>query len=249
MLKEERFSFILDKLKLNQKVKLGELSKDLKVSEDTVRRDIELLSKKGLLTQVRGGAIPHSPNAHSFKERINVSEKNKSIVAAKALSLLQPNQTILLDGGTTTFTIAAMLPHDLPITIVTNNVPIAALLMEHPSAEVILAGGRVFKDSQVTLGLEAIRLLQKLRVDICFIGVCSLHHEIGVSTVDFEEAEVKRAMVQSANKVVAVTTHEKMGTAESFKVCEINVVETIITDIDANDLLFAPYRKMNIQII
>jgi DeoR/GlpR family transcriptional regulator of sugar metabolism len=249
MLKEERFDFILNKLRINQKVKLGELSRDLKVSEDTVRRDIELLSKNGLLQKVRGGAIPHSPNAHSFKDRIHIREQNKEIIAKKALALLQPRQTILLDGGTTTFTLAALLPKDIPITVITNNIPIAALLMEHPTAEVILTGGRVFKDSQVTVGMEAIRLLRNIRVDICFIGVCSLHHEIGVSTIDFEEAEVKRVMIQSANKVVAVTTHDKIGTAESFKVCEITEIESIVSDMEADDQLFEPYKKLNIQII
>lgn len=249
MLKEERFDFILNKLKLNQKVKLGELSKDLNVSEDTVRRDIELLSKNGLLLKVRGGAIPHSPNAHSFKERINVSERNKQIVAKKALCLLQPHQTILLDGGTTTYTLAAMLPHDLEITVITNNIPIASLLMEHPKVNVILTGGKVFKDSQVTIGMETIKLIENVRVDICFIGVCSLHHEIGVSTVDYDEAEVKRVMIQSANRVVAVTTHDKIGTAESYKVCEITALESIITDVSPDDVLFEPYKQLNIQII
>lgn len=249
MLKEERFDFILNKLKVNRKVKLNELSRDLQVSEDTVRRDIELLSKNGLLLKVRGGAIPHSPNAHSFKERIHVSEQNKEIIAKKALDLLQPQQTILLDGGTTTYTLAALLPQDIAITVVTNNIPIASLLMEHPTATVILTGGKVFKDSQVTIGMEAIHLLQNVHVDICFIGVCSIHHEIGVSTVDYDEAEVKRVMIQSANRVIAVTTHEKIGTAESYKVCEIDVLDSIITDKDPNDKLFEPYRKLNIHII
>ncbi|MGN6615711.1 MAG: DeoR/GlpR family DNA-binding transcription regulator [Ilyomonas sp.] len=249
MLKEERFDFILNKLKLNRLVKLNELSKDLQVSEDTVRRDIESLSKNGLLLKVRGGAIPHSPNAHSFKERIHVSEQNKELIASKALELLESNQTILLDGGTTTYTLAALLPKDLPITVVTNNIPIAALLMEHPTANVIVSGGKVFKDSQVTIGMEAIHLLQNIRVDICFVGVCSIHHEIGVSTVDYDEAEVKRVMIQSANRVVAVTTHDKIGTAESYKVCDISVLDSIITDRDTDDVLFEPYKELKIKII
>jgi DeoR/GlpR family transcriptional regulator of sugar metabolism len=251
MLKEERFDHILHKLASNRKVTLGEISSELEVSEDTVRRDIEALSKNGQLTKVRGGAIPHSPNAgiHAFKDRIHVSETDKVIIAKKALNLLKPGQTILLDGGTTTYKMAGMLPHDIVLTVVTNNLPIAALLTEHPSVEVIMAGGKIFKSSQVTIGMEAIRLLSSLRVDICFTGICSLHEEFGISSPDMDETEVKRVMVRSANRVVAVTTLDKIGTAEPYNVCGIGSVETIITEADPDRALFAPYRALGINIL
>src|SRR4029079_425697 len=105
MLKEERLDFILQKLKANQVVKLSDLSDSLQVSEDTIRRDIETLDKNGLCLKVRGGAVPHSPNVkvHAFKDRVHASEDQKEIIARKALGLIQPGQTILLDGGTTTY--------------------------------------------------------------------------------------------------------------------------------------------------
>ncbi len=249
MLKEERLDFILQKLKTNHSVKLESLSADLNVSEDTIRRDIEFLSCKGLLLKVRGGAVPHSPNARSFKERIHVSERDKQAVAKKAFALVEPGQTILLDGGTTTYTLATMIPQNFKLTVITNNIPIAAVLMDHPHTEVILAGGRIFKNSQVTVGVETIRMLQQIRVDTCFIGICSLHHELGVSTPDYDETEVKRIMVQQANKVVAVTTQNKIGTAESYKVCDIRAVHTIITETNPAEKLFAAYKKLGIHII
>ncbi|RFM25973.1 DeoR/GlpR family DNA-binding transcription regulator [Deminuibacter soli] len=249
MLKEERLDFILQRLKDNQKVTLGELSGALQVSEDTVRRDIELLANNGLLMKVRGGAIPHSPNVHSFKERIHLLEHNKKQVAEKALGLLQPGQVILLDGGTTTYTIASMLPHDLAITVVTNNIPIAALLADHPSVELILAGGKVFKNSQVTMGMEALRMFRRMRVDTCFIGVCSLHHEIGISTNDYGEAEVKSEMLKCANRVVAVTTNDKIGTAEPYKVCDITELDTIVTEESTDSDLLKPYTALGIKVL
>lgn len=249
MLKEERLDFILQKLKNDQKVKLNELSDALQVSEDTVRRDIELLASNGLLMKVRGGAIPHSPNVHSFKERIHLLEADKKQIAQKALSLVQPGQVIMLDGGTTTYTIASMLPHDLPVTVVTNNIPIAALLADHPSVELILAGGKVFKNSQVTLGLEAVAMFRRMRSDICFVGVCSLHPEIGVSTNDYEESEVKREMLRSANRVVAVTTYDKLGTAESYNVCAITDLDTIVTEGNTDRELLKPYADLGIKLL
>lgn len=247
MLKEERLNFILDQLKSNPSVKLGRLSIALQVSEDTIRRDIEGLAKGGLLTKVRGGAIPHSPNAHTFKERIHVSENEKLIIAQKALQLLRPGDTILLDGGTTTYALAGLLY--IPLTVITNNIPVAALLAGRKNIELIIAGGRILPDSLVTAGTYATKLLEQSHVDICFLGVCSLHHEIGVSSIDYFECEMKRAMVNCSDNIVALTGHDKIGTAETYKICAIDTLDTIVTEIDAGNEIFEPYRQRNIRIL
>src|SRR5207344_2042112 len=114
----------------------------------------------------------------AFKDRVHASEDQKEMIAKKALGLIQPGQTILLDGGTTTYKLASMLPQHLSLTVITNSIPVVNVLMEHPSVEVILAGGRIFKSSQITMGMEAMRLLEQVRVDICFTGICSIHHEL-----------------------------------------------------------------------
>src|ERR1700760_2183037 len=215
MLKEERLDFIINRLKSNQSVKLGQLSEALEVSEDTVRRDIESLAKNGLLTKVRGGAIPHSPNAHSFQERIHISEHEKGVIAQKALPLIKPGDTILLDGGTTTFALAGLL--DISLTIITNNIPVASLLAGRKNMEIIITGGRVLTDSQASVGTYAISMLEQSHVDICFLGICSLHHQIGVTSIDYFECEMKRAMVKCADRIVALTGHDKIGTSEAFK--------------------------------
>jgi DeoR/GlpR family transcriptional regulator of sugar metabolism len=247
MLKEERHDFIIKCLRSNQSVKLSELSESLAVSEDTIRRDIEGLAKSGLLTKVRGGAIPHSPNAHSFQERMHVSENEKIMIAQKALPLIKPGDTILLDGGTTTYALAGLL--DMPLTVITNNVPVAALLAGKTNMEVIIAGGRILSDSQVTAGAYAISLLEQFHVDIYFLGVCSLHHQIGVTSVDYFECEVKRAMVNCSDRIVAITGHDKIGTSEAYKICPIDQLDTIITEINADNEMFEPYRLKDIQII
>jgi len=247
MLKEERLDFIIKSLKTNQSVKLSDLSEALAVSEDTVRRDIEGLAKNGLLTKVRGGAIPHSPNAHSFQERIHISENEKGIIAQKALPLIKPGDTILLDGGTTIFTLAGLL--DIPLTIITNNIPAAALLAGRKNMEIIITGGRILTDSQASVGTYAISLLEQSHVDICFLGICSLHHQIGVTSIDYFECEMKRAMVKCADRVVALTGHDKIGTSEAFKICPIDKLDTIITEIDPDNEMFDSYRQQNIQVL
>lgn len=247
MLREERLDFIINELKSNPSVKLPQLSKALRVSEYTVRRDIDSLAKNGLLTKVRGGAIPHSPNAHSFKERIHASEHEKLLIAQKALQLIQPGKTILLDGGTTTYALAGLL--NMPLTVVTNNIPIAALLADRADMGVIITGGRILPDSLVTAGEYGIGLLKQLHVDICFLGVCSLHEKIGVSSIDYFECEMKRAMVNCSDNIVALTGFDKIGTAESYRICAIDTLNTIVTEIDPGNEIFEPYRKRNIQIL
>jgi DeoR/GlpR family transcriptional regulator of sugar metabolism len=247
MLKEERLDFIINRLKSNQSVKLSQLSEALAVSEDTIRRDIEGLDKSGLLTKVRGGAIPHSPNAHSFQERIHVFENEKIMIAQKALPLIKPGDTILLDGGTTTYALAGLL--DMPLTVITNNVPVAALLAGRKNMEIIMTGGRILSDSLVTAGAYAISLLEQSHVDIYFLGVCSLHHKIGVTSLDYFECEVKRAMVDCSDRIVALTGHDKIGTSEAYKICPIDQLDTIITEIDPDNEMFEPYRQHNIQVL
>jgi DeoR/GlpR family transcriptional regulator of sugar metabolism len=247
MLKEERLGFIINHLKSNQSVKLGQLSEALAVSEDTIRRDIEGLAKSGLLTKVRGGAIPHSPNAHSFQERMHISENEKGLIAQKALPLIKPGDTILLDGGTTTYALAGLL--DMPLTVITNNIPVAALLAGRKNLEVIITGGRILPDSQATAGAYAISLLEQSHVDICFLGICSLHHQIGVTSIDYFECEMKRAMVHCSDRIVALTGHDKIGTSEAYKICPIDKLDTVITEINPDNEMFEPYRQRNIQIL
>ncbi|HEY9261117.1 DeoR/GlpR family DNA-binding transcription regulator, partial [Chitinophaga sp.] len=197
MLKEERLDYILKKLQTDHKVLQAELSNDLQVSEDTVRRDLESLAQNGQLIKVRGGAIPHSPNPYSFKERIQYHEDDKKHIASKALTFLHNGQTIILDGGTSTLMLAKLFPANLHIRVITNSVPIVAQLIEHPAIEVIFTGGLIGKDSQTAGGMDTIRMLEKLRADICFLGICSLHPDAGVTGLDLGEADVKSAMVES----------------------------------------------------
>ena len=125
MLKEERLQKILSRLQADQRVLLPTLSAELKVSEDTVRRDIRELSDQGLLKMVRGGAVPHSPSPLSFQERMQYAAGDKLLMAGKALPFIKENQVVIFDSGTSTLAVASMLPKDMHLTVVTNSFPIA----------------------------------------------------------------------------------------------------------------------------
>lgn len=230
MLKEERFKFILNKLSEDQKVTLKTLSKDLSISEYTARRDLKELSDQGFLRAVRGGAISHSPIPHLFSERLTYQNDLKKIIAAKAIKLLKNGQVVVFDGGTTALSIASILPPDLQITVITNSFPVANVLQNHPAIEVLFAGGRLHKGAFTAIGHDAIRFFNNIRADLYFMGVCSIHPSIGVTTINYEESEVKKAIVEVSKQVVALTPHERINTAEAFFICPASAVDIIITE-------------------
>jgi DeoR/GlpR family transcriptional regulator of sugar metabolism len=246
MLKEERFQLILEQLNQEQKVQLGSLSELLRVSEDTVRRDIKELADQGLLKSVRGGAVPHSPGPHHFRDRMGYGSEQKQIIAKKALQFLQDGQVVIFDGGTSALLIAQSLPKDIRLTVVTNSFPI---LEEHEKVEVLFAGGRLMKNSFVTVGNDTIQFFRKFRADICLLGICSIHAELGVTGPDYEESEVKRAMIESSREVIALSTSEKLGTAEAYYVCPANQLTTIVTDQPEESGDFKIYRDIGIKMV
>jgi DeoR/GlpR family transcriptional regulator of sugar metabolism len=232
MLKEERFQYILDKLTEDQKVTLKSLSKELRVSDYTVRRDLKELTDKGLLKAVRGGAVPHSPTPHHFQDRLNYKSHEKKIIAEKALGMLHDGQVVVFDGGTTALAIASILPPELQITVVTNSFPVVSVLEAHPGIEVLFAGGRLHKSAFASIGHDTIRFFRNIRADLYFMGICSIHPTIGVTTINYEESEVKKAIVEASKQVIALTPHERINTAEAFFICPLSSVDTVITDED-----------------
>jgi DeoR/GlpR family transcriptional regulator of sugar metabolism len=249
MLKEERFQLILNKLSEDQKVTLKTLSKLLKVSEYTVRRDLKELTDQGLLKAVRGGAIPHSPTPHHFADRLNYKIDEKKIIAEKAVGLLQNGQVVVFDGGTTALAIATILPQDLHITVVTNSFPIVNVLESHPNIEVLFAGGRLYKDAFTAIGHDAIRFFKNVRADIYFMGICSIHPAIGVTTINYEESEVKKAIVEVSKQVIALTPHERINTAEAFFICPLESVDTIVTDEEGKEVTGQYFKDSGITVI
>jgi DeoR/GlpR family transcriptional regulator of sugar metabolism len=249
MLREERFQVILNQLGQDQKVLLSGLSDILKVSEDTVRRDIKELADQGLLKSVRGGAVPHAPGPHHFKDRIAYGSEQKKIIADKAVKFLKDGQVVIFDGGTSAMLIAQALPKDISLTVVTNSFPIVSILEDHEKVEVLFAGGRLLKNSFVTTGYETIQYFKKFRADICFLGICSIHTELGVTAPDYEESEVKRAMVESSRDIIALSTMEKLGTAEAYYICPTNQLTTIVTDQPGEVHDFEIYREMGIKMV
>ena len=154
---------------------------------------------------------------------------------------------LLLDGGTTALELARRLPPDRDCTVLTNSPPVASALAEHPRAQVVLIGGRLLKDAQVTVGAAAVDALRQVRADACVLGICSLHPELGVTATDHDEAHVKRAMVAASAEVIALATADKLRTASPWVVAPLADLTHLVTD--ADEELTAAYAAAGVSVV
>jgi len=247
MLTAERRQVILTRLERDGKVVASELVATLGVSEDTVRRDLRELAAGGHVQRVHGGALPPASNAGSFAQRLNISQEAKAHLAEAALPLVATASVLLLDGGTTALELARRLPPERDCTVLTNSPPVAGALAAHPRAEVVLIGGRLIKESQVTVGAAAVDTLRQVRADACVLGICSLHPELGVTVTDHDEAHVKRAMVAAAAEVIALATADKLRTASPWVVAPLTALTHLVTD--ATPELTADYANAGVSVV
>jgi DeoR/GlpR family transcriptional regulator of sugar metabolism len=249
MLTAERRRSIVETLQREGKVLASELSKTLHVSEDTIRRDLRELAAAGVLQRVHGGALLRSQATASFTARQQQAPGAKAAIARAAIRFIHQDQVIILDGGTTALQVAQHWPSDLRATVITHSPPVALALAEHPAVEVVLAGGRLSKHELVTIGGATVETFRNVRADLCFLGINSLHPEVGISTFDLEESYVKRAMIASAAEVVALTSAEKLGTAAPYIIGPLTDLTDLVTERSVPDDVLAPYHALGITIV
>lgn len=230
MLTTHRKKAILDLLKRDGQVVATDLSVAFEVSEDTIRRDLRELAAEGLLQRVHGGALPASPATAPFATRLGVEAEAKLRIARKAASLISPGQVVIIDGGTTSDLLVKQLPAELAATVVTHSPSVAVALAGHPSVEVILLGGRLFKHSIVTVGAAAIEAASHVNADLYFMGVTGVHPTAGFSTGDFEEAHVKRALAARAAETIVLASASKLNAASPYRIGDIDLSQGIIVE-------------------
>ena len=249
MLKLERQAFILRQVNLHNKILSAELSKQMNVSDDTIRRDLQDLADQGKIIKVHGGALsPSFHNGHQSSKEV-YAYTQKRIIAQKAVSLIKDGMFVLTGGGTTIIELARALPSTLKATFISGSIPALFEYSSHPNIEVIAIGDRVSKNSKITVGLEAISKIKELKVDLCFLGVNAISLENGVSDNDWEVVQIKKAMIESTRRFVCLTISEKINSQQPIQVCDSTKINTLITELPADDLILQPYVKAGITVI
>lgn len=239
MYAEERQAAIAAMVIGKGRASVAELAQAYDVTTETVRRDLAALDKAGVVRRVHGGAVP-ARALHLVEPGIGERETTranfKDAIAAAAIDYVpRHGGSLLLDAGTTTARIAALLPTDRELVVVTNSVPIAARLAATNSVSLQLLGGRVRGLTQAAVGEQALRVLDTIRVDVAFIGTNAISVRHGLSTPDSEEAAVKRAMVRAANYVVVASDSSKVGREDFVSFAPISSVDTLVTDTELSD--------------
>jgi len=249
MLATARKEFLLKRLNETGQVIAKSISRELGVSEDTIRRDLRELAGAGRLQRVHGGALRSSPAMANFAGRQQLAHAGKVAVGRAAAKMIRPGHVVILDGGTTTLELTKQLPADLHATVVTHSPTIAVALVEHAGIDVILIGGRLFKHSVVTVGAAAVEAIGRIRADLYFMGVTGIHPKAGLSTGDLEESHIKRALSESAAETHVLVTAEKVNAASPYLIAPVTAVDGIIVEAGVPAHVVRTYERLGLSVV
>jgi DeoR/GlpR family transcriptional regulator of sugar metabolism len=157
--------------------------------------------------------------------------------------------TVLLDGGTTTLTVVQTLPSDLVCTVITHSPTIACALLDRPTVEVFLLGGRLFRHSAVTCGAATVEAARSVSADLFLLGVTGVHPDQGLTTGDAEEAAMKRALASRAADTYVLASSEKIGAASRYRVLDVHEVAGIVTDVPPDNPVITQLRDAGVPVL
>ncbi|MGB3154915.1 MAG: DeoR/GlpR family DNA-binding transcription regulator, partial [Chitinophagaceae bacterium] len=198
--------------------------------------------------KVHGGALSHSFNQVYFSTNGVYSQNQKQIIAKKAIALITNGMFILTSGGTTIIEMARCLPPQLRATFISGSIPAILEYMHHPNIEVILIGDRISKNSKITVGSEAIAKIRQVKADVCFLGTNAIDVEQGVTDNDWEVVQLKKAMIESSKMVVCLSIAEKINSVQPIRVCGLNEIDMLITELPADDSKLKPYIDAGVKV-
>lgn len=250
MLIDERRQHILQLIQQHGRALVSELSQKLRISQITIRKDLDFLESKGLIQRSHGGALKIQSSAivdPTLQEKQKQYSAEKQRIAAAAIKLIQDGQCIILDSGTTTTAIAEGLRKFERLTIITNAVNIAATLA-NTSLEIILVGGSLRKNSFSLVGPLAEDNLEQMNADVLFLGVDGFDPEVGVTTPNFLESRVNRLMVKAAQRVVVVCDSSKFNRRSLSRIVPPSAIHHVITDRDLPQETADLIRASNIEV-
>jgi len=249
MLLEERHQKILEELHCKGKVLSRDLIQKFKVSEDTIRRDLRILASKGLIQRVHKGALLPSAQDLTYGERSSQKLEVPFSMIKNAVDLIQEGDHIFMDGGTTNEQIARQIPGNMNLTIITNSPPVITVLHNKPHIKVIIPEGVLLHSEMVIVGPKVLKMIEQTRVEKYFIGICSIHLEEGISSREYQDAQIKQAMLQNAMQVIALAPSQKIGKVSSFHVSSLNSLTHIIVESEVYNKIHLELKQQGIQVI
>ena len=252
LLAEERRFRISEILSRERTVTAAELIRILGVTAATIRRDLAVLEKEGILVRSHGGAVSRSPSANSqppYDALGRSHQSEKQAIAREAERLILDGETIFLEGSTTVYELARRLLHRNRLTVITNSPPIVGLLQRSPHVSVISTGGELQKDIFYLSGVWAQRALSEIRVDKAVLGISAIDPSYGISTASQAEAQIKKMILKAAKVSIALADHSKFGTQGFAYVGPTTDIDILVTDSAADPQHLRPLRDAGVELI
>lgn len=259
MLVEQRYQKILHMMQEDGSVRVSRLKKEMDVSPETIRRDLENLETQGLIRRTRGGAflntdrdvshIQESISYTPFGTRGQEQSKKKEEIAECALSFIHEGQSIALDSGTTAFALArAIKKYFHNLTVVTNSWAIINELADAEGITVIATGGVFNRDEKAFISEIAGMIFSKLSIDTFFLTTCGISVEKGITYQRMDEILVQEKMLEASTNTIVIADSSKLGVNSLVKMCDIDKISMIITDSEADDRQIAAFTKAGIRV-
>jgi DeoR/GlpR family transcriptional regulator of sugar metabolism len=248
----ERRNRIYELLRTAGAVRVSTLSDSLGVSEITIRRDLETMEEQGQLERTHGGAIlnRHIDLEPLYSEKHRAHQTEKRIIGAAAAELIEANETVLINSGSTTLQIFRHLGAKKNARILTSNMGAFLEMPAVSDVDLQLVGGAYRRQSNSLVGPLAILSLSQVMARKCFIGVDGVSLKYGVTTPNIQEAEVARTMVErTQGPVIILADHSKIGVIADYVTAPLEKVHTLVTDAQANPEFICNLEEMGIRVI
>ncbi len=249
LLSPQRHRAILDSLQSSGGIRVATLAPDLGVTPETIRRDLEQLEQQGVLVRTHGGAVPIDTGRAELpldvRETLNLDAKRA--IAARAAATIEEGETIALDASSTARELARILP-DIPLTVITNSLPIALTLTSRSKIRVLVTGGLLHGPSHSFVGEMAIQLLDRFHFNRAFISCQGIDLIRGLSVSVDEHAGIKRRMIDLADNAVLLADSSKFGTKAAIFFAKIDDVDSIITDTGINSAMRSKLEKSGVRV-
>ncbi|MGZ9584909.1 DeoR/GlpR family DNA-binding transcription regulator [Paenibacillus marinisediminis] len=251
MLAAERKLRIIDYVRQQRSASVATLAQEFAVHEATIRRDLAEIEQEGLLKRTHGGVIVErlTNREPSFNERTNVQLEQKMRIGKMAASLVEDGEHIIIDSGTTTLHIARNLVHRSNLTVVTNDINVAAELRDAPGVKVTVTGGELYPSSYMLNGMFTEHVLRSLHVSKAFIGTPAIHPTHGLMHPEAQLVPAKQGMIASAQEVIVVADDSKIGKLSLHKVAPNSCINTLITGVEVPDYEMKPFQDYGINVI
>lgn len=224
-----------------------EIARELKVSAETVRRDLVALEQSGDLRRVHGGAMASNEPSRNDRSVSNLEKKRE--IAQIVAQLVQPEETIFMDVGTSIEEAARGLPAHFSGTVITNSLAVGVVLNEQKNLELYLVGGRVRIGEMTTFGPDTLAQLRQFNASTNFIGSGGIHLQSGMTDYTMEDVAVKQLMIQRSARTFILATSEKFGIQAKRFVCDLRDVDGVITDSAAPPEMVEKLRDEGVNVI